>query len=47
MIAVDGDAFAHMQRLVPTDYVACTIDIDELFDQTPGPAAGRRLEEHA
>jgi hypothetical protein len=47
VIAVDGDAFAHMQRLVPTDYVTCTIDVDELFDQTPGPAAGRRLEEHA
>ena len=47
MIAIDGDAFAHMQRLVPVDFVACTIDIEELFDQTPGPAAGARLREHA
>lgn len=31
-------------RLTPADYVACTVEIDELFDQTPGPRAGRALE---
>jgi hypothetical protein len=30
-------------RLTPADFVACTIDVDELFDQTPGPGAGRAL----
>jgi len=31
------------ERLTPADYVACTIEIDELFDQTPGPGAGAAL----
>ena len=29
-----------MERLVPTDVVACDIDVAEVFDQTPGPTAG-------
>jgi Pyridoxamine 5'-phosphate oxidase len=30
-------------RLVPSDVVACILTVDELFDQTPGPDAGRCL----
>ena len=32
-----------MERLVPADVVACTVDVVELYDQTPGPGAGRPL----
>ena len=31
-------------QLVPDILVACTVRIDELFDQTPGPSAGARVE---
>jgi hypothetical protein len=31
------------ERLTPSEFVACTIDVDELFDQTPGPGAGAAL----
>jgi hypothetical protein len=31
------------RRLVPVGFVACTIQIDEAYDQTPGPDAGRHL----
>jgi hypothetical protein len=27
----------------PVDFVSVTLSIDEVFDQTPGPAAGRRV----
>ena len=37
---VDGTPRALIERLVPRAYVACTITIDEVFDQTPGPGAG-------
>jgi hypothetical protein len=37
---VDGTPRALIERLVPMAYVACTITIDEVFDQTPGPGAG-------
>ena len=30
--------------LVPADVVALVLDLDEMFDQTPGPGAGRRIE---
>ena len=30
-------------NLVPVDYVVCLVEIDELFDQTPGPGAGAAL----
>ena len=32
-----------MQRLVPADLLACTVEVAEVYDQTPGPAAGARL----
>ena len=41
--AVDAVPPALMERLVPSDLLACTVDVAELYDQTPGPAAGARL----
>jgi hypothetical protein len=32
-----------MERLVPAEVVACTFEITEAFDQTPGPGAGQPL----
>lgn len=32
-----------MERLVPDEVVACTFEITEAFDQTPGPGAGKPL----
>lgn len=32
-----------MERLVPADLWACICEIDEVFDQTPGPGAGARM----
>ena len=41
--AADGISTSLMRRLVPADLLACTVDVAELYDQTPGPAAGARL----
>jgi hypothetical protein len=32
-----------LARLVPDEYLACVITLDELFDQTPGPRAGSHI----
>jgi hypothetical protein len=32
-----------VERITPTDYVACDALIDEVYDQTPGPGAGAKL----
>lgn len=37
---VDGTPRDVMQRLVPARFVACAIQVDTFFDQTPGPGAG-------
>jgi hypothetical protein len=39
----DGTERHVLERLVPPDFVACTVEIDEVYDQTPGPAAGAAL----
>jgi hypothetical protein len=39
----DGTDPALLQRFVPCGFVACTIEVHERFDQTPGPGAGGRL----
>lgn len=43
VMETDGAPRHLLERLVPADHVACTIAIDELFDQTPGPGAGAAL----
>ena len=37
---VDGTPRELLERLVPTGYLACVVELDEWFDQTPGPRAG-------
>jgi hypothetical protein len=45
ILDVDGIAPELMQRLVPDDLLACTVDVTEGYDQTPGPGAGAPLRE--
>lgn len=39
----DGTDRRLMERLAPAEFVACTIEVDELYDQSPGPGAGAAL----
>ena len=36
----DGTPRHLFDRLVPAAFVACLVDVDEAYDQTPGPGAG-------
>ncbi len=36
----DGTPRVLTERLRPARYVACTVEVEEAFDQTPGPHAG-------
>jgi len=40
VMVVDSVARYLMERLVPTELVACEFDIVEVYNQTPGPNAG-------
>jgi hypothetical protein len=39
----DGDALDKLERWADRPIAACLLEVDELFDQTPGPAAGTRV----
>ena len=39
----DGSPVELIRRLVPRDFVAFVMTVDELYDQTPGPQAGSAL----
>lgn len=39
----EGTALELLDRLAPPTYAACIIDIDEVYDQTPGPKAGSAI----
>jgi hypothetical protein len=41
---VDTTPRVLLDRLVPSDYEACVAVLDEWYDQTPGPAAGCRVD---
>ena len=41
---VDGTPREQVARLRPSGYVACTVTIDEFYDQTPGPGAGAAID---
>jgi hypothetical protein len=43
IVAVDHIERAVTERLRPADLIVCRFAVDEVFDQTPGPAAGARL----
>ena len=32
------------RRIIPPDYCARVVEVDAVFDQTPGPGAGARIE---
>ena len=36
----DGTPRHLLERLLPFDFAACTVVVEELYDQTPGPGAG-------
>lgn len=40
----DGTSAELLERFEPRGYVACVMEVQERFDQTPGPAAGARIE---
>ena len=33
-----------MQRMIPADLWVCELEVDAVFDQTPGPGAGSRID---
>jgi hypothetical protein len=41
---VDGTPRAQIERLRPSGFIACTVTIDEFYDQTPGPGAGAAID---
>jgi hypothetical protein len=41
---VDGTPREHVAGLRPSGYVACTVVVDEFYDQSPGPGAGAAIE---
>jgi hypothetical protein len=41
---VDGTPRALLERMLPTEFVVCEVDVEELYDQTPGPRAGTPIE---
>jgi hypothetical protein len=40
IVNTDGTERAVLERMLPLDFVACTLQFFELYDQTPGPVAG-------
>jgi hypothetical protein len=40
VVAIDGTDRRLLERLVPRDFVACDVAVDEFYNQTPGPGAG-------
>jgi hypothetical protein len=43
IVVTDGTPLALLERMLPTGYVSCTVAVDALYDQTPGPEAGASL----
>ncbi|HZQ57013.1 MAG TPA: pyridoxamine 5'-phosphate oxidase family protein [Acidimicrobiales bacterium] len=40
---LEGTPVPLLARLQPTDYAVCTVAVEDVFDQTPGPVAGSPL----
>lgn len=40
----DGNAIELLRRMLPREVVCVELDVDERYDQSPGPGAGRLLE---
>lgn len=45
--ATDGEPRELLDQIVPAAYVACTVTVEALYDQTPGPGAGAAVEAEA
>lgn len=43
IVATDGTPRPVLDRIVPSRYVACRFHVERVFDQTPGPDAGRAV----
>jgi hypothetical protein len=43
VVTVDNTPRELVERMRPTRVMACTVELHELFDQTPGPGAGSCL----
>ncbi len=41
--SIEGTPVAFLERLRPTAFAACTLTVTEVYEQTPGPAAGSPL----
>lgn len=42
---IDGDPIELVERWTNRDVVACIVDVESTFDQTPGPSAGSPMGE--
>lgn len=40
----DGTPLSVLERFTPADFVVCRLEVDQSFDQTPGPGAGAAVE---
>jgi hypothetical protein len=40
----DATTWERFECMLPAGYVACTVEVHERYDQTPGPGAGARIE---
>lgn len=43
IVVADGAQLSMLERWIPADVAVCVIEVDECFDQTPGPGAGSPL----
>ncbi|MGZ4693887.1 MAG: pyridoxamine 5'-phosphate oxidase family protein [Acidimicrobiales bacterium] len=43
IVETDGTERILVERLVPLRYLVCHVQVEEIFDQTPGPSAGAPL----
>jgi hypothetical protein len=43
----DNTPYETLERMVPSSYAVCVVDVEEFFDQTPGPGAGAPVERTA
>ena len=42
---LDGNPLQLLERLVPSRYLVCDLVVEEVYDQTPGPRAGQRVDD--
>ena len=45
IVELDGIPRQLLERMRPVTYAVCEIEVESLFDQTPGPGAGRPTAE--